>query len=240
MAGARTQVKIVYKNNTYYRVKNVESSNSSITNYGVLLKALLGPKETFIGMYLDPNRMFAEFNEEYNTIFQEAFGNDKSAWENVINQIESIKASDSLEGHLKLDTILAKCLKLKVESTIQKGNTSPKTLSKMNEIINSFYNNTISSQDESIRKSMEHIQILDSIQERVNQLKQEVTLPKQKEEPVIDPQTKQPENSLRSNGSENKMKFVHGFIQAYNNTEMEPQYEYRQKFEASNIQGYKK
>ena len=57
----------------------------------------------------------------------------------------------------------------------------------MNEIINSFYNNTISSQDESIRKSMEHIQILDSIQERVNQLKQEVTLPKQKEEPVIDP-----------------------------------------------------
>lgn len=236
MAGARTQVKIVYKNNTYYRVKNVESSNSSITNYGVLLKALLGPKETFIGMYLDPNRMFAEFNEEYNTIFQEAFGNDKSAWENVINQIESIKASDSLEGHLKLDTILAKCLKLKVESTIQKGNTSPKTLSKMNEIINSFYNNTISSQDESIRKSMEHIQILDSIQERVNQLKQEVTLPKQKEEPAIDPQTKQPENSLRSNGSENKMKFVHDFIQAYNNTETEPQYEYRQKFEASDIQ----
>ena len=197
---------------------------------------MLGPKETFIGMYLDPNRMFAEFNEEYNTIFQEAFGNDKSAWENVINQIESIKASDSLEGHLKLDTILAKCLGLKVESTIQKGNTSPKTLSKMNEIINSFYNNTISSQDESIRKSMEHIQILDSIQERVNQLKQEVTLPKQKEEPVIDPQTKQPENSLRSNGSENKMKFVHGFIQAYNNTETEHQYEYRKKFEANDIQ----
>lgn len=236
MAGARPQVVGRYKNNTYYRIRNVESSNSSITNYGVLLKALLGPKETFIGMYLDPNKMFTEFNKEYNTIFQEAFGNDKSAWENVINQIESIKASDSLEGHLKLDTVLAKCLKLKVESTIQKGNTSPKTLSKMNEIINSFYNNTISSQDESIRKSMEHIQILDSIQERVNQLKQEVTLPKQKEEPVIDPQTKQPENSLRSNGSENKMKFVHGFIQAYNNTETEPQYEYRQKFEASNIQ----
>ena len=189
MAGARTQVVGRYKNNTYYRIRNVESSNSSITNYGVLLKALLGPKETFIGMYLDPNRMFAEFNKEYNTIFQEAFGNDKSAWANVINQIESIKASDSLEGHLKLDTVLAKCLKLKVESTIQKGNASPKTLSKMNEIINSFYNNTISSQDESIRKSMEHIQILDSIQERVNQLKQEVTLPKQKEEPVIDPQT---------------------------------------------------
>ena len=236
MARARTQVVVRYKNNTYYRIRNVESSNSSITNYGVLLKALLGPKETFIGMYLDPNKMFTEFNKEYNTIFQEAFGNDKSAWENVINQIESIKASDSLEGHLKLDTVLAKCLKLKVESTIQKGNTSPKTLSKMNEIINSFYNNTISSQDKSIRKSMEHIQILDSIQERVNQLKQEVTLPKQKEEPVIDPQTKQPENSLRSNGSENKMKFVHGFIQAYNNTETEPQYEYRQKFEASNIQ----
>ena len=123
-----------------------------------------------------------------------------------------------------------------IESTIQKGNTSPKTLSKMNEIINSFYNNTISSQDESIRKSMEHIQILDSIQERVNQLKQEVTLPKQKEEPVIDPQTKQPENSLRSNVSENKMKFVHGFIQAYNNTETEHQYEYRKKFEANDIQ----
>ena len=67
-------------------------------------------------------------------------------------------------------------------------------------------------------------------------MKQEVTLPKQKEEPVIDPQTKQPENSLRSNGSENKMKFVHGFIQAYNNTETEHQYEYRKKFEANDIQ----
>jgi len=236
MAGARTQVKIVYKNNTYYRVKNVESSNSSITNYGVLLKALLGPKETFIGMYLNPNRMFAEFNKEYNTIFQEAFGNDKSAWENVINQIESIKASDSLEDRLKLDTVLAKCLELKVENAIKRGNTSPKTLSKMNEIINLFYNNTISSQDESRRKSLEHIQILYSIQERVNQLKQEVTLPEQKEEQAIDSQTKQSEKVLRSNVSDNKMRFVRGFIQAYNNTETEHQYEARKNHETRDIQ----
>lgn len=43
-------------------------------------------------------------------------------------------------------------------------------------------------------------------------------------------------NITSRNDSKRRMIFVEGFIQAYNNTEMEPQYEYRQKFEASNIQ----
>lgn len=83
---------------------------------------------------------------------------------------------------------------------------------------------------------MEHIQILDSIQERVNQLKQEVTLPEQKEEQAIDSQTKQSEKVLRSNVSDNKMRFVRGFIQAYNNTETEHQYEARKNHETRDIQ----
>ena len=103
-----------------------------------------------------------------------------------------------------LETLLVKCLNKKLENTLQTGNITPKTLEKINDAINTFYNNTISSQDESRRKSLEHIQILDSIQERVNQLKQEVTLPEQKEEQAIDSQTKQSEKVLRSNVSDNK------------------------------------
>lgn len=235
MTETKPLFRISYPDETYFLVRNGESSNCNITNYGDLIKILVGKKIAFLGMYIEPERMFEAFNSQYEELFQETFGNEKTAWENLMGQINKIKETNAQEDHLVLETLLAKCLNKKLENTLQTGNITPKTLEKINDAINTFYNNTISSQDESRRKSLEHIQILDSIQERVNQLKQEVTLPKQKEEPVINPQTKQPENSLRSNGSENKMKFVHGFIQAYNNTEMEPQYEYRQKFEASNI-----
>lgn len=235
MTETKPLFRISYPDETYFLVRNGESSNCNITNYGDLIKILVGKKIAFLGMYIEPERMFEAFNSQYEELFQETFGNEKTAWENLMGQINKIKETNAQEDHLVLETLLVKCLNKKLENTLQTGNITPKTLEKINDAINTFYNNTISSQDESRRKSLEHIQILDSIQERVNQLKQEVTLPKQKEEPVINPQTKQPENSLRSNGSENKMKFVHGFIQAYNNTEMEPQYEYRQKFEASNI-----
>ena len=67
-------------------------------------------------------------------------------------------------------------------------------------------------------------------------MKQEVTLPEQKEEQAIDSQTKQSEKVLRSNVSDNKMRFVRGFIQAYNNTETEHQYEARKNHETRDIQ----
>ena len=131
-------------------------------------------------MYIKPERMFEAFNSQYEELFQETFGNEKTAWENLMGQINKIKETNAQEDHLVLETLLAKCLNKKLENTLQTGNITPKTLEKINDAINTFYNNTISSQDESRRKSLEHIQILDSIQERVNQLKQEVTLPEQK------------------------------------------------------------
>lgn len=187
-------------------------------------------------MYIKPERMFEAFNSQYEELFQETFGNEKTAWENLMGQINKIKETNAQEDHLVLETLLVKCLNKKLENTLQTGNITPKTLEKINDAINTFYNNTISSQDESRRKSLEHIQILDSIQERVNQLKQEVTLPEQKEEQAIDSQTKQSEKVLRSNVSDNKMRFVRGFIQAYNNTETEHQYEARKNHETRDIQ----
>lgn len=236
MTETKPLFRISYPDETYFLVRNGESSNCNITNYGDLIKILVGKKIAFLGMYIEPERMFEAFNSQYEELFQETFGNEKTAWENLMGQINKIKETNAQEDHLVLETLLAKCLNKKLENTLQTGNITPKTLEKINDAINTFYNNTISSQDESRRKSLEHIQILDSIQERVNQLKQEVTLPEQKEEQAIDSQTKQSEKVLRSNVSDNKMRFVRGFIQAYNNTETEHQYEARKNHETRDIQ----
>ena len=236
MTETKPLFRISYPDETYFLVRNGESSNCNITNYGDLIKILVGEKRAFLGMYIKPERMFEAFNSQYEELFQETFGNEKTAWENLMGQINKIKETNAQEDHLVLETLLVKCLNKKLENTLQTGNITPKTLEKINDAINTFYNNTISSQDESRRKSLEHIQILDSIQERVNQLKQEVTLPEQKEEQAIDSQTKQSEKVLRSNVSDNKMRFVRGFIQAYNNTETEHQYEARKNHETRDIQ----
>ena len=43
-------------------------------------------------------------------------------------------------------------------------------------------------------------------------------------------------NITSRNDSKRRMIFVEGFIQTYNETETKPQYEYRKKFEAKDIQ----
>ncbi len=103
-------------------------------------------------MYIKPERMFEAFNSQYEELFQETFGNEKTAWENLMGQINKIKETNAQEDHLVLETLLAKCLNKKLENTLQTGNITPKTLEKINDAINTFYNNTISSQDESRRK----------------------------------------------------------------------------------------
>lgn len=120
MANARRQSYRIYDKKHYYEIRNMESSNYAITNYGNMIKILLGEKTTFKGMYLDASSAFATFNERYGDIFSKHFNNDKDAIENLIIIINKIKKDGELEDHLFLQEVLSECMLKKVKHNLGK------------------------------------------------------------------------------------------------------------------------
>ena len=163
MADAKVQDKKVYPDGTYFVRKNNESSNRNITNYGYLIKVLLDEKNTFKGMYFNPQKMFTTFNKRYGEIFEEIYGKDSDAWNTLVQQINEIKKTNSQEMHLKLQYVLARCLEKKIEHDMQKG--IPTEELKKNYMI--FKNYALWNDKKDKRDKMEHIQILKSIREKV-------------------------------------------------------------------------
>ena len=171
MAEAKTQEYILYdeknsQNKSFYILKNAESSNWAITNYGNLLKLIVGEKATFEGMYLSPDKFFEMFNNKYNDIFQQEYRNNKSAIENVILQLKKIKdngeSTDSKEYKLKLEGTLAKCFERKIENNL--GKDDPMKLFRE---VNQFKDNTIWNKDPNVLKNFEHAQILTRIEGKI-------------------------------------------------------------------------
>jgi len=222
----KMQTARLYEDGSYYPIRNEESSNSDITNYGNLLKTLIGEKETFIGMYFEPDRMFKIFNERYDDIFQKDFGNHKSAWANVVEQINQIKATNRQENHLKLQTTLAKCLEKRIDKTIDEKDA--KALAKD---VMSFRENCIWSKDKNVRDNLEHCQILGSLKERIEEkAKQENKIGeqhKEKDETIKDDKKELPVQE-KKNG---RVSFEQGLMTAYERTETEYQYEQRKNDE---------
>lgn len=145
------------------QIYNPESSNSTITNYGFMFKAVFGDNLSFELMYIDPQKAFERFNNQYNDIFQTIYGSNKDAIELFIMAITEIKERplEAENNHLKLQLALAKCLEKK---------------------INTFYNNNEVSNEqmlESIARfkpfcmrdknmQLEHIKLLKELEERIN------------------------------------------------------------------------
>lgn len=163
MAEAKEQgTKHYKKNNTYFRFRNIESNNCYITNYGDLVKILIGKKLSFIGMYLNPHKFLRAFNYRYNDIFQKEFKNDMTAIENLIIQIKKIKDTDDVYERLKLEKVLAKCLEKKI--TLRAGKVKESTIKKDVEI---FKKMMLTSDEPHIKCTLEHINILYSIQRNI-------------------------------------------------------------------------
>lgn len=237
MAGAKTQRYKRYSNGTYFPIRNSESSNRNITNYGNLIKMLVGEKNAFIGMYIEPEAMIKIFDARYGDIFSKAFGNNKSAWINLMEQINKIKSTNTQENHLMLQTILAQCLERKID--IQSRKMSPGDLDKIKSIIINFRNNMIWSDDKNIRDGLEHVQIIKSIREKVAKLEQGILLQQKPEEGKVQTVLEEvapEEPTIENDVHRRKRKFIEGFIEAYNDTEKQYQYDTRVKDEEFNIQ----
>lgn len=188
MSEAKVQDQKIYPNGIYFTRKNNESSNRNITNYGDLIKVLLGEKWVFRGMYINPQEMFQQFDSRYNDIFQEAFQNNDSAWDTLVEQINKIKQSNLEEDHLKLNFVLSKCFNKKVNKDLKSKDADTKQLIEEFKV---FKSRVLNSNDKAIRDNLEHIQILrevrDKITERINsvsshQMEQEQTTIASKQE----------------------------------------------------------
>lgn len=146
-------------------VRNPESSNSTITNYGDLFKMLLGGANSFLLMYLEPSEGFKIFNNQYNEIFHSIYGSSKDAVELFIMAITKIKENGLEEDHLKLNYALVKCLEKKIDSFSQNPNVKTST---MLQTINLFEIYTLSNIDEEKKRNLEHMKVLEKLKKQVN------------------------------------------------------------------------
>lgn len=214
MANAKAQDKKVYPDGTYFVRKNNESSNRNITNYGNMIKVLLGPKWTFRGMYFNPQEMFKQFNKRYGEIFKEVYGKDSDAWDCLVKQINEIKKTNSQEMHLELQAVLAKCFEKKIEHDIQ--TRIPTEELKKDFMI--FKNNSLWNDEKDKRDKMEHFQILKSIREKINgrdshSLEMQQEIGKSQAQAEREQKDKEAENRTQMQ-SKNKM-----LAQTYQNTQ---------------------
>ena len=169
MAGAKAQTQHTYPNGVYYIIRNIESSNYSITNYGNILKNLIGDELTFTGMYLNPEELFKTFNTKYNDVFQTMYETDKDAWQILIEQLKLIKDNknnDKINYSLnqKLQETLARCLEKDIDSELQKGNANTELLKKK---IVQFRVEALTADDKETRSKIRHFAILKSLKEKV-------------------------------------------------------------------------
>lgn len=169
MAGARAQTQHTYPNGVYYIIRNRESSNYPITNYGNILKNLIGDELTFTGMYLNPEELFKTFNAKYNDVFQTMYETDKDAWQILIEQLKLIKDNKNNDKanyslNQKLQETLARCLEKDIDNELQKGNANTELLKKK---IVQFRVEALTADDKEIRSKLRHFAILKSLKEKV-------------------------------------------------------------------------
>ncbi len=148
-----------------YPLRNPESSNCLIANYGDLLKIVFGGKESFELMYIDPIGSFQKFNSLYNDVFQQVYGSSKDAIELFINAITEIKEKGAEIEHLKLCEVLSKCLQKRINAFYNDKNVSN---DQMMYAIKMFEKYSISNNDKDKNSQLEHIKVLESLKQKVS------------------------------------------------------------------------
>lgn len=196
----------------YANVYNYISGYSTFTGYGSILKSLLGKKDAFHAEYISSTEIFKKFDEEYAEIVQEVWGLDPkkvSATQCIFvyfNRLVSGKIYDE-ETMLKLDEFFAKCYQKKIEKTISQsnGNISQEFRDATLQEIEHFQSRLTTNDDPQKREALAHNIVFSNIRARINQR-------------TVQTQTKT---------ESPKMKFINGFIQAYDDAEEPYQYETR-------------
>lgn len=149
--------------NMFY-LRNPESSNCDITNYGNIVKELLGDQTAFVMMYLNPNAGFNKLNDLYSDIFRSEYGENKDATELFIKAITKIKETGLEADHLKLCEVLAKCLAKKVSLAWDNPKVNNEQMLATIDHIAGF---SIINRDQNKHSNLSHIKILSQLKKEI-------------------------------------------------------------------------
>ena len=141
------------------------------------------------------------------------------------NDIRSRKHFDE-NIMLKLDEFFAKCYERKVEKVMAQGNLSPELRESTLKEIETFQSRLTTNRDPNKRDALAHNVIFNNLRTRINELSIQNSQPEIIEDDKSQESVQQ-DNQQSGKTDNQKMKFVKGFIQAYNDTEEEYQYEKR-------------
>jgi hypothetical protein len=223
----------------YVNVYNYISGYSTMTGYGDILKTILGKEDSFFAEYISSKDILKNFDREYSDIVQDVWGLDPKKMSPTrclcidFNDLVMVKHFDE-KIMLKLDEFFAKCYERKVEKSITQGQgtLSKESIEKVLKDIEQFQARLTTNDDPKKREQLAHNVVFNNIKTRMNELELQNKQPKSK----VDKSIVEPNNSNTIADEQNKkMKFVNGFIKAYNDTESEYQYEERAKFDSSDV-----
>ncbi len=219
----------------YVNVYNYMSKYSTFTGYGSILKALLEKRNSFLAEYISSADIFKKFDEEYADIVQEVWGLDPKQVPPMkcifINFNELVRKKFFNEKiMLKLDEFFAKCYERKIEKSINQGNGTLNQESReaiLNDI-EQFQSRLTTNDDPQKREQLAHNIVFNNIKTRINELAKQTNQPEIINDIEVLKQKELQQDNRQSEITDSpKMKFVKGFIQAYDDTEEEYQYEKR-------------
>lgn len=184
ISGSNQNLEIIFPSGNRTKVRNLESSNQLITNYGFILKMLLGEKNTFEGMYQDRNIIINYFNNNYGKIFEEVFKdhmekhypNVKSfdGWSILNMAINETKYSHENGAkeyseicHLKLNLSFSLCLEKMIKRRLDIG----ETFENAKQMWEEYTNFVVYNKDVEKNKELPHIKVLFDLKEYIKKYK---------------------------------------------------------------------
>lgn len=128
----------------FIAVRNPDSSNVYITNYGNIVKQLVGKEIWFYGQYLKPEILVEFFNRMYGEVFQRYNFSNEDGFYIFVKMIDEIKANPTNANmHSRLLECLYECMNIK--NTLFSEQTIKPQFFRANGLLNRGINGVITS-----------------------------------------------------------------------------------------------
>lgn len=127
----------------YRKIYNYDSSNYRITPYATMMKVILGEERTYRSMYEDSIvafDFFDQFKDYSDVILKSSVYSGKATMLNVLDYLEKINNSNSLQYCLELDLFFTVCLEKKVINELKNPGLSEIDLDIISKNIDDFVN----------------------------------------------------------------------------------------------------
>ena len=148
----------------YINIYNYTSGYRCFTGYGRCIRSLLGKKASFVLQYGSAGALLKKFDEEYQNVSKEVFGNDKLPIVNISNSLYYIKKTKDVELYRRMDLFVAKAYEQKINKMLNGLHTKEDIASYLEDI-----ETILSRMTKNDNMELEHITIFNNIKERLEE-----------------------------------------------------------------------